>query len=96
MPTNMLMDEDGNRYILVPIRQKKEMVGREYVMQRLGIGKAQLSRSPWNLPDFGMKVKGHKGIKPYTKDEVDEWLTIPARRRREMYKEWKGDVDADK
>ena len=89
MPTGVYVDKDGKRYILVPVKDQDEMVGREYVMKCLGIKKAQMSRTPWNLPDFGEAVKGRRRIRPYHKEDIDKWLLIPSKKRREMYKEWK-------
>lgn len=78
---------DGEAYLLTPAENIP--VGTTYIIESLGISRASLSRSPWHYPDFGVKMRGHKRIKPYSKLEVDSWLTIPARKRREMYLEWR-------
>ena len=89
MPPSIFTDEKGNKVLLVPVKQPKVMVGRQYISQRLGVGNAELSKRPWHFPDFGQKTYGHRNPMPYTKEEVDRWLSIPARARRRMYLEWK-------
>lgn len=92
MQAGIFSDENGNRVFLVPLRgQKKKpvMVGRKYICSKLAITNGCLSKTPWHFPDFGEKIYGHYGAEPYTKEEVDEWLAIPAKVRRGKYKEWK-------
>lgn len=89
MPPSVFYDEDGNKVLLVPIRERTEMVGRKYIRAKLGCSNSELSKRPWHFPDFGEKIYGHYGAEPYTKKEVDAWLSIPAKVRRERYREWK-------
>lgn len=89
MPPSIFTDENGRKVLLVPVKQPRVMVGRKYIAQRLGVGNAELSKRPWHFPDFGEKVYGKRNPMPYTKAEVDDWLSIPARARRKMYMEWK-------
>ena len=88
-----MMVIDGRTYRLIPT--DNELVGTDYIIERLGIKRATLSRSPWHYPDFGVKMKGHKRIKPYTRTEVDSWLAIPSRIRRERYLEWRKENEID-
>ena len=85
---------DGKAYFLIPAENVP--VGSTYITETLGISRATLSRSPWHYPDFGVRMRGHKRIKPYGKLEVDSWLTIPAKVRRERYYEWRRSNEADK
>lgn len=89
MPPNILYDESGNKVLMIPIREPKMMVGRKYIAEKLECSNSELSKRPWNFPDFGVKVYGFYNPKPYTKQEVDSWLSIPAKERRRRYREWK-------
>ena len=95
MPPSVFLDEEGRRVILVPVKEPSEMVGRKYIAERLGVSNSVLSRSPWHFPDFGERVYGHKDPRPYSKKDVDDWLAIPARRRRAMYMEWRSRNEAE-
>lgn len=87
MSPKTVRDEEGRRYILVPVRESSEYVGREYIMEKLGISHSALSHQPWMYPDFGKAIAGRRNCRPYRKEEVDEWLAIPAKKRRRMYLE---------
>ena len=85
-----VVGEDGREYVLVPVKDTAEKVGRQYIMDKLGITKSSLSRAPWDFPDFGVKLKSApRGARPYTRKEVDDWLAIPQRIRKRRYLEWK-------
>ena len=86
-----VVGEDGRKYVLVPVKDTAtDKVGRQYIMEKLGITKSSLSRAPWDFPDFGVKLRNaHRGAKPYTRKEVDDWLSIPQRIRKKRYIEWR-------
>ena len=97
MQTRRLIDpETGQEMMLVPVYKKPEYVGREYIMSRLGITTSCLSKCPWHMPDFGEKVKERRRARPYLKRDVDEWLSIPAKERRERYMEYRRNNGTDK
>lgn len=88
MTPKMVTDGDGNRFILTPIRNPDDTiwVGREYAAEVLGVTASTISRQPWSFPDYGARFHaGRIGERPYTKAEMDKWLAIPHRKRKEMY-----------
>ena len=93
MTPRLVRDENGTQYILTPVREDRELVGRDYICERAGISLATLSRSPWYFPDFGEAIAGTRGKKPYRKGQVDDWLAIPTSKRRQMYMRRKNEAD---
>lgn len=77
----------GVRFRLIPVDDTK--VGAGYVMDKLGVSRSALNKSPWHLPDFGESLKHTKGAKPYTATEIDMWLEKPASMRKRLYLEWR-------
>lgn len=92
MTPTMVKDETGRRFILFPVKEPpEEMVGREYIRESLDVTNSMLSKAPWDFPDFGVSLRGRRGHRPYKKSDVDKWLAIPARIRRQRYMEWRKD-----
>ena len=71
------------------IDKDSEKVGRQFIANYLGCSPANLSKRPF--PDFGEALRGDR--KPYSKQDVIEWLAKPLKTRKQLYKEWKYEVD---
>lgn len=89
----MIDPETGQVVLVVPVYTRKEYVGRKYICERLGVDNSNLNHCPWNLPDFGKAIRGRRDVKPYLKNEVDEWLAIPAKERKRRYMEAMSETD---
>lgn len=79
---------DGKKYYLIPIEEYMgDRIGRKEIREYLECNNNTLSRKPWMFPDFGVALKGHTGLKPYTRQQVLDWLAIPENKRRRLYME---------
>lgn len=75
-------------YVLKPIEEyMDERIGREEIASYLECNRAMLSRKPWIFPDFGEAVKGLRGAKPYRRQDVLDWLSIPEKKRKRLFLE---------
>lgn len=80
----------GKTFVLTPIDEyMDEMLGRQDIMEYLECSNVTLFRKPWVFPDFGVAVKGKRGIKPYKRRDVLDWLAVPENKRKKLYKEYK-------
>lgn len=84
----------GEEYIIIPASQyMADRMGRAEIREYLEVSNVTLTRKPWMFPDFGRALKGHVGIKPYTRQQVMDWLAIPEKKRKKLYLESKGESD---
>ena len=84
----------GEEYILIPAKEyMADKMGRAEIREYLEVSNVTLTRKPWMFPDFGKALKGHVGVKPYTRGQVMDWLSIPEKKRKKLYLESKGDLN---
>lgn len=86
-----IMEVMGKQFIMLEIEDPYEKVDKSWVSRYLGCSYNNLSRQPWNLPDFGTGSSKQRG-KRYRKCDVVAWLAKPLHVRKQMYKEFIDEV----
>lgn len=84
LPNLEKIEIKGEKFYLIPAED--DYVGRNFVREFLGISKVSTYKSMWNYPDFGEALKDNS--RPYKREDLIAWLTIPDKKRRRMYKEY--------
>lgn len=83
-----------NRLKTIEAKQGESFkVGIGYIAERLGVCKSAVIMSPWHMPNFGEGFQRNVR-KEWLQKDVDEWLAIPVKERRRMYKERDGKLAA--